>query len=302
MKEIFKITMSLTAVCIAASLILGFVYAKTDHARKLNEERTEQKTIQGLLGFGADEKAPDDLKIFPVYRYVITSPQGEASLGYVLPLKGDKVVLVQLDLSGKPIRVLPIDASISSLADQANRDNIINGALPKGSKSVWAQTIFVADRGGKRLSYVVPGVIQGFKTFIKLMVSLTPDFTVSGVAVTYSEEDPGLGAEIQKDFFRNQFVGKTLDLIKKLSVVKEPLPADYASSLDPVKAKQKGLTAEQVKEIKAKHLNDDIYALTGATISSRALTKGVVNTVQKFVKRLEILDEAIRKEQLSIAF
>ncbi|MDQ1285374.1 MAG: H+/Na+-translocating ferredoxin:NAD+ oxidoreductase subunit, partial [Thermodesulfobacteriota bacterium] len=249
-----------------------------------------------------DEKAPDDLKIFPVYRYVITSPQGETSLGYVLPLKGDKVVLVELDLSGKPIRVLPIDASISSLADQANRDNIINGALPKGSKSVWAQTIFVADRGGKRLSYVVPGVIQGFKTFIKLMVSLTPDFTVSGVAVTYSEEDPGLGAEIQKDFFRNQFVGKTLDLIKKLSVVKEPLPADYASSLDPVKAKQKGLTAEQVKEIKAKHLNDDIYALTGATISSRALTKGVVNTVQKFVKRLEILDEAIRKEQLSIAF
>lgn len=302
MKEIFKITMSLTAVCIAASLILGFVYAKTDHARKLNEERTEQKTIQGLLGFGSDEKAPDDLKIFPVYRYVITSPQGETSLGYVLPLKGDKVVLVELDLSGKPIRVIPIDASISSLADQANRDNIINGALPKGSKSVWAQTIFVADRGGKRLSYVVPGVIQGFKTFIKLMVSLTPDFTVSGVAVTYSEEDPGLGAEIQKDFFRNQFVGKTLDLIKKLSVVKEPLPADYALSLDPVKAKQKGLTAEQVKEIKTKHLNDDIYALTGATISSRALTKGVVNTVQKFVKRLEILDEAIRKEQLSIAF
>lgn len=302
MKEIFKITMSLTAVCIAASLILGFVYAKTDHARKLNEERTEQKTIQGLLGFGSDEKAPDDLKIFPVYRYVITSPQGETSLGYVLPLKGDKVVLVELDLSGKPVRVIPIDASISSLADQANRDNIINWALPKGSKSVWAQTIFVADRGGKRLSYVVPGVIQGFKTFIKLMVSLTPDFTVSGVAVTYSEEDPGLGAEIQKDFFRNQFVGKTLDLIKKLSVVKEPLPADYALSLDPVKAKQKGLTAEQVKEIKTKHLNDDIYALTGATISSRALTKGVVNTVQKFVKRLEILDEAIRKEQLSIAF
>ena len=302
MKEIFKITMSLTAVCIAASLILGFVYAKTDHARKLNEERIEQQTIQGLLGFGADEKAPDDLKIFPVYRYVITSPQGETSLGYVLPLKGDKVVLVELDLSGKPIRVIPIDASISSLADQANRDNIINGSLPKGSKSVWAQTIFVADRGGKRLSYVVPGVIQGFKTFIKLMVSLTPDFTVSGVAVTYSEEDPGLGAEIQKDFFRNQFVGKTLDLIKKLSVVKEPLPADYALSLDPVKAKQKGLTAEQVKEIKTKHLNDDIYALTGATISSRALTKGVVNTVQKFVKRLEILDEAIKKEQLSIAF
>ncbi|MFH0958439.1 MAG: FMN-binding protein [Pseudomonadota bacterium] len=302
MKEIFKITLSLTAVCIAASLILGFVYAKTDHARKINEERIEQDTIQGLLGFGPDKKAPVDLKIYPVYRYVITSPQGEISLGYVLPLKDNKVVLAEIDLSGKPIRVIPIDASISSLSDHANRDNIISQSLPKGSKAVWAQTIFVANLGGERLSYVVPGVIQGFKTFIKLMVSVTPDFTVSGVAVTYSEEDPGLGAEIQKDFFRNQFVGKTLDMLKKLTVVKEPLPSDYAVSLDPVKAKKRGLTDEQVKEIKTKHLDDNIYALTGATISSRALTNGVVNTVQKFAKRLAILDEAIKKEQLSIAF
>jgi electron transport complex protein RnfG len=134
------------------------------------------------------------------------------------------------------------------------------------------------------------------------MVSLNPDFTVTGVAVTSAEEDPGLGAEIQKSFFRNQFVGKTLELLKKLTVVKEPLPPNYAAALDPAKAKAKGLTPEQVKEIKEKHLKDNIYALTGATISSRAMTNGVVSTVKKFVYRLDKLNEAIKKEQLSVAF
>lgn len=302
MKEIFKITVSLTAVCIVASLILGFVYAKTEHARKLNEERIEQDTIQSLLGYGKGKTPPSDLKVYPVYRYVINSDKGETFLGYVLPLKDKKVALAEMDLSGNPVKVLPIQADLSSLSDKATRDAAVDAVLPKGSKSVYAQTIFVADLGDKRLGYVVPGVTQGFKTFIKLMVSLNPDFTVTGVAVTYSEEDPGLGAEIQKDYFRNQFVGKSLELLKKLTVVKEPLPGDYATALDPTKAKKKGLSMEQIKEIKAKHLNDNIYALTGATISSRALTNGVVNTVKKFVYRLDKLNEAVKKDQLSVAF
>ncbi|MGC8658083.1 MAG: FMN-binding protein [Desulfomonilaceae bacterium] len=302
MKEIFKITVSLTAVCLVASLILGFVYAKTEHARKLNEERTEQQTIRGLLGYGAGAKIPSDLNVYPVYRYVITSKEGKTLLGYVLPVKDNKVILAEMDLSGNPVKVIQIPAEMSALTDKGARDNVIKSALPKGSKAVYAQTIFVADLGDKRLGYVVPGVTQGFKSFIKLMVSLNPDFTVTGVAITSAEEDPGLGAEIQKPFFKNQFVGKTLDLLKNLKVIKEPLPPDYAAALDPAKAKEKGLTPEQVKEIKAKHLKDNIYALTGATISSRAMTNGVVNTVKKFVYRLDKLNEAIKKENLSVAF
>ncbi|MGC8604128.1 MAG: FMN-binding protein [Desulfomonilaceae bacterium] len=302
MKEIFKITLSLTVVCIVASLILGFVYAKTEHARKLNDERIEQQTIQSLLGYGPGAKVPSDLRVYPVYRYVITTEEGRTSLGYVLPVKDNKVVLAEMDLSGNPVKVTPIDVELSALSDKATRNNAVNAVLPKGSKSIYAQTIFIADQGGKRLGYVVPGVTQGFKSFIKLMVSLNPDFTVTGVAVTSSEEDPGLGAGIQNSSFRNQFVGKTLDLLKKLTVIKEPLPPNYALALDPAKAKAKGLSAEQIKEIREKHLKDNIYALTGATISSRAMTNGVVNTVKKFVYRLDKLNEVIKKDQLSVAF
>jgi Na+-translocating ferredoxin:NAD+ oxidoreductase subunit G len=302
MKEIIKITASLTIVCIAASLILGFVYAKTEHARKENEERIQSETIRGLLGFGKAGKTPEDLKISAVYRYVVTKGKGETLLGYLIPLKDKGHVFAEIDLDGNPGKTYPVPVDPSQLSDRGARDTAIAAAIPKDYKSVYSQTLYVADKAGKRLGYVVPGVTQGFKTIIRLMVSLNPEFTVTGVAITSSEEDPGLGDEIKKDFFKNQFIGKTIEVLKKIAVVKEPLPPDYGAALDPEKAKQKGLSPEKVDEIKEKHLKDNIYALTGATISSRALTNGVVDTVKKFVYRLDILNEAIKKDNITVAF
>jgi electron transport complex protein RnfG len=302
MKEIIKIAASLTAVCVAASLILGFVYAKTDHMKREIEEKGHQETIQSLLGYGPEKKAPSDLKIYHVERYVVTKPDGSVVLAYLLPLKDHRYTFAEIDLNGKPGEIYEIKADAAVLNEKATRDAAILSALPKGTKITYAQTLYVADLGDKRLGYVVPGSTQGFKTFIKLMVSLDPQFTVTGVAITYSEEDPGLGDEIKKDFFKNQFTGKTLELLKKLTVIKDPLPAEYAAALDPEKAKKKNLTPQQVKEIKDQHLNDNIYALTGATISSKALTVGVVDTVKKFVYRLDILNGAIKEKSLSVAF
>jgi Na+-translocating ferredoxin:NAD+ oxidoreductase subunit G len=302
MKEIVKIVLSLTAVCIAAALILGAVFAKTEHIRKENEEKLREETIQSLLGYGTDVKKPGDLKIFDVHRYVITDEKGTTVLGYLLPLKEKGFALVEIDLSGKPGKVIPVNGDAAQLAERSTRDAAINAALPKGSKATYAETLSIANLGDKRLGYVVPGVTQGFKTFIKLMVSLNPDFTVTGIAITESEEDPGLGAEIQQNFFRNQFVGKTVEILKGLKVIKEPLPTDYLDVLEPAKAKKMGLTQDQIGEIKQKHAKDDIYALTGATISSRAVTNGVKDTVRKFVYRLDILTGALKQENLRVAF
>jgi Na+-translocating ferredoxin:NAD+ oxidoreductase subunit G len=302
MKEILKITASLTGVCIAAALILGAVYTQTEQARKDIEKKERQTIVQSLLGFGHGKKAPSDLTVYSVYRYVINDPSGRTLLGYLFPMKGGKFSLLEIDLSGKPVKVLPVEAKPEELTDQAGRDKAVRAALPSGSKSVYAETIYIADLGNKRLGYVLPGTTQGFKTFIKLMVSLEPNFTISGVAITESEEDPGLGAEIQRAFFRNQFVGKTLEVLKNLKVIKKPLPTSYLDALVPEKAKETGLSPEQVKEIKEKHLKDDIYALTGATISSRAVTRGVKNIVRKFVYRFDILNKAMKQENVHPAF
>jgi electron transport complex protein RnfG len=302
MKDMIKIAMSLTVVCIAAALILGAVFAKTEHARKDIEEKERAETIEGLLGFGHGKKVPSDLKIYPVYRYVIKDEKGAILLGYLLPLKEKGQVLTEIDLDGKVVKSIPVVGDPIQLADRGIRDKAVTDALPKGSQATYAETMSVANLGDKRLGYVIPGVTQGFKTFISLMVSLNPELTVTGVAITKSEEDPGLGAEINQDYFKNQFAGKTQDVLKELKVVKEPLPADYLPNLEPARAKKMGLTPEQMTQIKDKHLKDDIYALTGATISSVAVTRGVKDTVRKFAYRLGILNEAIKQEKIQVAF
>ncbi|MDQ7783194.1 MAG: FMN-binding protein [Desulfomonilaceae bacterium] len=302
MKEIFKITLSLTCVCIAAALILGAVYTQTEHIRKEQEEKTERQTIQSLLGYGPGKEIPADLNVFSIHRYVINTADAKTMLGYVLPLKDKGHVLAEIELSGKPGKVIPLEGKESEIAERASRDKIVNDALPDGWKAVWAQTLYVANLGDKRLGYVVPGVTQGFKTFIHLMVSLDPDFTVTGIAITESEEDPGLGAEIEQGFFRNQFVGKTQDVLRNLKVVKEPLPDDYFRALEPAKAKRAGMTPEQVREARDKYLKADIYALTGATISSVAVTVGVKDAVRKFVYRIDILNDAIKQDNVQVAF
>lgn len=304
MKDIVKITLSLTGVCIAAAIVLGIVFTQTEAARKHIEEQQKEQTILGLLGFGPGKETSSDLKIHPVHRYVLTGAEEGTQLGYVVPTKDGKFAMVCVDLSGKPVKVIPIDVKPSEVAEDAARNAAVSKAMPKGLHAQYAESFYVADRGGERLGYVLPGITQGFKTFVKMMVSIDPKFAVTGVAITESEEDPGLGAEIEQNYFRNQFIGKTLEMLKTLKVVKEPLPPDYLEVLEPDKAKAKAakLTPEQIKEIKEKHLKDNIYALTGATISSRAVTRGVKATVRKFAYRFDILKKAVEQEKVEVAF
>ena len=95
---------------------------------------------------------------------------------------------------------------------------------------------------------------------------------------------------------------RRMEILKNLKVVKEPLPTDYLDVLEPAKAKEGAPHAGSDPEIKEKHLKDDIYALTGATISSRAVTNGVKDTVRKFVYRLDILTDALKQENIQVAF
>ncbi|MEW6347475.1 MAG: FMN-binding protein [Thermodesulfobacteriota bacterium] len=301
MNDILKITASLTGICVAAALILGGVFAKTDAARKDIERQEKDHTIQNLLGFGHGHTPPADLKVHQVHRYVIDQPDGTKVLGYVLPTKEGTYVLATIDLMGKPQKVVPLQADAAKMLEEGSRTQAVVAALP-GSRATYAETFFVANKGSERLAYVLPGVTQGFKTYIQLMVSVDPALTVTGVAVIKSEEDPGLGDEIKKDFFKNQFKGKTKDALKELKVIKEPLPEEYRDALEPDRIKKKNLSGEKVTEIKSKHIKDDIYALTGATISSRALTRGVVETVTKFAYRLAILDKAIKQDNIPVSF
>ena len=90
--------------------------------------------------------------------------------------------------------------------------------------------------------YVVEVTPSGFGGTIDMVVGVSVDGSVTGVSIISMSETSGLGANAARDSFREQFVGKT----GSLSVSKD---------------------------------GGEIDALTGATITSRAVTSGVNSAV-----------------------
>ena len=83
-------------------------------------------------------------------------------------------------------------------------------------------------------------------------------------------------------------------------MVKTPLPEEYRRALEADKESRLG--PEEVKKIESQYQDKDIYALTGATISSRSVTNGVKGIVQKFAYRLGILDRVLKEQQIAVPF
>ena len=108
------------------------------------------------------------------------------------------------------------------------------------------------DEKGEKLGTAIICVGNGYQGEIKMMVGVNADFSkFTGMIVLEQVETPGLGAKIAEKGFQDQFK----DLAAKP-------PIEYVKGKKPEK-------------------NNEIQAVTGATISSRA----VVNIINKTVKQ-----------------
>ena len=107
--------------------------------------------------------------------------------------------------------------------------------------------VTAAYRAGDR-GYVVRVAPNGFGGAIDMMVGVDKAGAVTGVAIVSQTETASLGANCTREDFRAQFTGKT----GTLSVSKD---------------------------------GGEIEALTGATVTSRAVTEGV-NTALEFVQEV----------------
>ena len=107
---------------------------------------------------------------------------------------------------------------------------------------------YTAVKGGKTIAYVVPAVSKGYGGDINMLVAVTPDGKVIDFNIVSHNETPGLGSNASEDSFRGQFKDK----------------------------KAGDLTVTKDKSNKK-----NIQAMTGATITSRAVTKGVKEAVQQ---------------------
>ncbi|KGO34828.1 MAG: FMN-binding protein [Desulfoprunum sp.] len=294
MKDILTIVLRLTITCIMAATVMGSAFIITNKAKKHNEHVNEQKVRYSLLGYSTAKPIPGNMALHEVYRYIVTDKESQ-SIGYLLPGK-EGFFFLTLDMEGKVIDNKPVPIEESAVLEKDLRDKAVQEIAGTGKGVTFAdQTIVVTDNG-KRVAYLLDGKFTGFKTFIGVMLAVDPKFTIVGLEILEHEEDPGLGAEIERDYFRNQFKGKTFEMLKDLDVVKEPLPDEYYQALEG------NVEAADAAKILAKYGDRDIYALTGATISSRYVNTGVKGIIKKFAYRLNILDAALAERKIEVAF
>ncbi|MBU2538296.1 MAG: FMN-binding protein [Proteobacteria bacterium] len=299
MKDILTIIFRLTVACLLAGLVMGAAFIVTDKAKKHNLHVNEQKVMFSLLGYSAKNPAPETVALHEVYRYIVSQGDG-LSMGYLLPLQDGSFSFVTLDLNGVFVAQNPVNIPAEKVGEEGERSQAIAASIGTGKTIRYADQTIVVTNDGKRTAYLLPGKFPGFKTFIGTILAVDQDFSILGLEIMEHEEDPGLGGEIVQEYFKNQFKGKPLETIKKLEVMKTPLPEEYLMVLEAEKRER--MDAEDVARIQEQYRDSDIYALTGATISSSAVTNGVKAMVKKFAYRLEILDRVLAEQHIAVPF
>ncbi|MES0338267.1 MAG: RnfABCDGE type electron transport complex subunit G [Candidatus Magnetobacterium sp. LHC-1] len=109
---------------------------------------------------------------------------------------------------------------------------------------------YKAQKGGEVIGYIVQSMGKGYSSYIDLLFAVDKDMKIQKMEILKQGETPGLGDEIMVDSFKGQFPGKDINHLK---VVKT-------------------------------ETTQYIQALTGATISSRAVTEDAMKNGLKFLQ------------------
>ena len=275
-REMVVIAAGLTVVCLVAAMILGGLYFVTQPAKEHNLHMREETMIRGLLGLSPQARIQE------VRRYL----KSEGKELQVIYLTGKK--LAQLELEGKEVAALDVPNDVAA-ANAEQKDEWVKkqvkAADPEHVK--YAGRFFVGIEGTQPVGYVVEGVTLGFKTWVRFFMAIDSAYTIQGVEIIEHEEDPGLGAEIVQRYFKNQFAGRSLADIEKIAVTKDPLPKDWQDALEKLGDMPFRPWLQQYRDMLPK--NPNIYAITGSTISSTAVTVGVKTALGNFRKRMNIV-------------
>jgi electron transport complex protein RnfG len=109
---------------------------------------------------------------------------------------------------------------------------------------------YVVKKGGDTAGYIIQTFGKGYSSYINILVATDKDLKIEKIEILSHAETPGLGDEIEKPSFKEQFKGK-----------------------DP----------EHVRLVKTE-TTEYIQAITGVTISSRAVTEDGVRRALEFLK------------------
>ena len=110
---------------------------------------------------------------------------------------------------------------------------------------------YAAKKGGAVIGYLIQSYGKGYSSYINTLIAVDKDFRVLKINILGHAETPGLGDEIETDGFKTRFAGKDAGHLKVLRTE----------------------TTEYVQ------------AISGATISSRAVAEDAVKNGVEFLKK-----------------
>lgn len=147
-------------------------------------------------------------------------------------------IIAQRNLANEQARkgVLP-DADSFEAINDTDLEQIINN----NDKIV---EVYAGYKNNSVIGYAIKALPQGYGGAVEVMTGIDIDGNVTGVRIGNHQETPGLGANAALPSFYSQYNGKSAE--KEISVVKSPPTQD-----------------------------NEIQAISGATITSDAVTTGV---------------------------
>jgi Na+-transporting NADH:ubiquinone oxidoreductase subunit C len=193
----------------------------------------------------------------PVFMFIVTAAFSSVVIGFAMKTENLVEANAQQALEKAVLQVLP-----TLYSDTASRSELRKTFVEQvGRPSDETGGAYVFKKGNQIEAYAVPFSGQGFWATIKGVVGVKADKkTVTGIAFYEQSETPGLGAEITKPTFKNQFPGRIL--------------ADKAVLL---KMKRPGESLAQ----------NEYHAVTGATQTSMRVEKIINDALNQWREKIE---------------
>lgn len=261
MADIIKITVILVVVYLAGGVLLAGTYSFTSPVifkKTLEEKKAALKEM--IPGASESKELYIRFKegVTKEQAETIISQKGARSIGFD-EASGRYLVEFQepkFDMT-KTVEALGLTPEISNAAAYYN----------VGEQHHWEAAhhhagYYEAMKGSEFLGYIAETYGKGYSSYINVLVGTDKDFVIQKIKIISHAETPGLGDEVEKAYFKDQFKGKTLE---QLEVVKQ----------EPT---------------------EKILAITGATISSRAVTAGVRDAVKMLKEKYSGADASAPKE------
>ncbi len=157
---------------------------------------------------------------------------------------------------------------------------IFPGCKFSKKKTIEGVKYVIAYKDKKPSGYIVFAEGQGYSSLIKIVFGIDLNKRIKAIKVLYQQETPGLGARCEE--------------IKKTETIFDVIAGKKHKSKEIEKPWfQKQFENLSLKEVKLKKLDPHgkIEAITGATITSNAITKAIHKNMEIFLKHFDEINK-----------